>query len=333
MNLYKLFFLNNLYKYYMTAVLENVNKFSYLGLRRRPTYDEIIGLIKENENLTGKLPNRDATFFKASNEGSFFDGLDHLEILKEQQNRILQRQVQDLLLRQNVRANGGTFHLERHLQSSSSSSDTSSSTELQPDRNTLSVGLQADLQRRQQQLRDRQQQTGEAHRSLISRATTPILEGLASLRRFPRTEASTPSEVVRRAVSEEEAPPARQQQTETFIIGSSSENEEEMLTAREQPKSKLMKSISYSTNIERWNEDELEFQLLIRGKDMNSPENSLEGMRKKGKGKGLTKSQYYRQTAQKMINDGTWDTRIEEQLLQSRINKYYDKSKPRGSKD
>ena len=316
-----------------TAVLENVNKFSYLGLRRRPTYDEIIGLIKENDNITGKLPNRDATFFKASNEGSFFDGLDHLEILKEQQNRILQRQVQDLLLRQNVRANGGTFHLERHLQSSSSSSDTSSSTELQPDRNTLSVGLQADLQRRQQQLRDRQQQTGEAHRSLISRATTPILDGLASLRRFPRTEAGTPSEVVRRAVSEEEAPPARQQQTETFIIGSSSENEEEMLTAREQPKSKLMKSISYSTNIERWNEDELEFQLFIRGKDMNSPENSLEGMRKKGKGKGLTKSQYYRQTAQKMINDGTWDTRIEEQLLQSRISKYYDKSKPRGSRD
>ena len=317
----------------MTAVLENVNKFSYLGLRRRPTYDEIIGLIKENENLTGKLPNRDATFFKASNEGSFFDGLDHLEILKEQQNRILQRQVQDLLLRQSVRANGGTFHLERHLQSSSSSSDTSSSTELQPDRDTLSVGLQADLQRRQQQLRDRQQQTGEAHRSLISRATTPILEGLASLRRFPRTDVSTPSEVVRRAISEEEAPPARQQQTETFVIGSSSENEEEMLTAREQPKSKLMKSISYSTNIERWNEDELEFQLFIRGKDMNSPENSLEGMRKNGKGKGLTKSQYYRQTAQKMINDGTWDTRIEEQPLQSRRNKYYDKSKPRGSRD
>ena len=315
-----------------TAVLENVNKFSYLGLRRRPTYDEIIGLIKENENLTGKLPNRDATFFKASNEGSFFDGLDHLEILKEQQNRILQRQVQDLLLRQSVRANGGTFHLQRHLQSANAT-ETLPPIEVQPDRDSLSVGLQADLQRRQQQLRDRQQQTGEAHRSLISRATTPILEGLASLRRFPRTEAGTPSEVVRRAVSEEEAPPARQQQTETFIIGSSSENEEEMLTAREQPKSKLMKSISYSTNIERWNEDELEFQLFIRGKDMNSPDNSLEGMRKKGKGKGLTKSQYYRQTAQKMINDGTWDTRIEEQLLQSRINKYYDKSKPRGSRD
>ena len=314
-----------------TATLELVNPYSKLGLKRRPTYNEIINLIDENETITGKLPDRTATFYKASPEGSFFDGTDHLELLKEQQNRILQRQVQDLLLRQSVRANGGTFHLERHLQSANTTE--TQPAEIQPDRDMLSAQVQADLQRRQQQLRDREQQTGQAHRSLISRATTPIIEGLASLRRFPRTDVSTPSEVVRRAVSEEEAPPARQQQTETFIIGSSSENEEEMLTAREQPKSKLMKSISYSTNIERWNEDELEFQLFIRGKDMNSPENSLEGMRKKGKGKGLTKSQYYRQTAQKMINDGTWDTRIEEQLLQSRINKYYDKSKPRGSRD
>ena len=87
-----------------TATLENVNKFDYLGLRRRPTYNEIIGLIKENETLTGELPNRDATFFKASNEGSFFDGMDSLEVLKEQQQRILQRQLQDLLLRQTVEA-------------------------------------------------------------------------------------------------------------------------------------------------------------------------------------------------------------------------------------
>ena len=311
-----------------TAVLENVNKFSYLGLRRRPTYDEIIGLIKENDNLTGKLPNRDATFFKASNEGSFFDGLDHLEILKEQQNRILQRQVQDLLLRQSVRANGGTFHLERHLQSSSSSSDTSSSTELQPDRDTLSVGLQADLQRRQQQLRDRQQQTGEAHRSLISRATTPILEGLASLRRFPRTEASTPSEVVRRAVSEEEAPPARQQQTETFIIGSSSENEEEMLTAREQPtKTNLLNTISYSTNISNWSEGALAFQLFVRGRDVNSPEWSLEGLKKKGGGRNISKRQHYRNLAQSMIDDGSWDTRIEEELLKQRISNFKQRGK------
>ena len=169
----------------MTAVLENVNKFSYLGLRRRPTYNEVIGLIKENEALANPLPNRDATFFKASNEGSFFDGLDHLEVLKEQQQRILQRQVQDLLLRQNVRQSGGTFHLERYRQQSSS--DTSSSiTPMEGEgRETLSAGLQADLQRREARLRDRQQQTGEAQAQELSRQSRlptidSFLQGVAS---------------------------------------------------------------------------------------------------------------------------------------------------------
>ena len=161
-----------------TATLEHVNKFDYLGLRRRPTYNEIIGLIKENETLTGELPNRDATFFKASNEGSFFDGMDSLEVLKEQQQRILQRQVQDLLLRQTVRQNGGTFHLERHRQSSSG---TSSSAEVQPDRDMLSAQVQADLMERQRRMTDRQQQTGQASQSFLQRTTSlPIISGMMS---------------------------------------------------------------------------------------------------------------------------------------------------------
>ena len=100
-----------------TATLELVNPYSKLGLKRRPTYNEIINLIDENETITGNLPDRTATLYKASPEGSFFDGTDAMELLKEQQNRIFQRQIQDLLLRQNVRNNGRTFNLERHLQS------------------------------------------------------------------------------------------------------------------------------------------------------------------------------------------------------------------------
>ena len=180
-----------------TATLELVTPYSKLGLKRRPTYNEIINLIDENETITGNLPDRTATFYKASPEGSFFDGTDAMELLKEQQNRIFQRQIQDLLLRQNVRNNGGTFNMERTRQSSSSSSsssssgDTSSSTELQPDRGTLSIGLQADLQRRQQQLQDRQQQTGEAHRQEISRqgvmpTLQSFLSGITSPIRPPR---------------------------------------------------------------------------------------------------------------------------------------------------
>ena len=322
-----------------TATLEMNNPYAKIGLKRRPTYNEIINLIDENETITGNLPDRTATFYKASPEGSFFDGTDALELLKEQQSRILQRQMQDLLLRQNVRANGGTFNLERHLQStSSSSSDTSSSTELQQDRGTLSLGLQADLQRREAQLRDRQQQTGEAHRSLISRATTPIIDGLFSLGRqrsvFPTTRASTPSEVARTIDSSEEETPASrppQQQPatpETFVIGSSSESEPAMMTAREEPsKANLLKNISYSTNITNWSEGALAFQLFVRGRDVNSPEWSLEGLKKKGGGRNISKRQHYKNLAQSMIDDGSWDTRVEAELLKKRISDFKPKGK------
>ena len=219
-----------------TATLENVNKFDYLGLRRRPTYNEIIGLIKENEILTGELPNRDATFFKASNEGSFFDGMDSLEVLKEQQQRILQRQVQDLLLRQTVRQNGGTFHLERHRQSASG---TSSSTEVQPDRDMLSAQVQADLAQRQQQLRDRQQQTGQASQSFLERTTSlPVISGMMSSLRGSgaRSVGGTPQH---RNAEHFDLPSNDPPQ---FVIGES-ESEAEMMTARANPEDAIKNAL------------------------------------------------------------------------------------------
>ena len=38
--------------------LEMINPYSKYELKRRPTYDEIAGLIGENETLTGSLPDR-----------------------------------------------------------------------------------------------------------------------------------------------------------------------------------------------------------------------------------------------------------------------------------
>ena len=80
-----------------TAVIDT-NKMSKLGLRRKPTYDEIIGMIDDNDKITGKLPNRDATFFKSSPEGSFFDGSDAMEQLRKEQGKLLLRQMSDILL-------------------------------------------------------------------------------------------------------------------------------------------------------------------------------------------------------------------------------------------
>ena len=235
-----------------TATLELINPYSKLGLKRRPTYDEVINLINENETITGQLPDRTATLYKASPEGSFFDGTDALELIKEQQNRISQRQLQEILLKQNTTLQGLTYNLERLRQSSSSSSSSSTPIATGEDRGTLSLGLQTDLQRREAQLRDRQQQTGEAHRSLLSRATTPVIEGLfsslsrQSSRIFPRTGQDTPSDVAR-IFEEDISPRLRQpqpQQAETFIIGSESEGE--MMTARANNEDLIVNSLRFN---------------------------------------------------------------------------------------
>ena len=96
-----------------TAKLENVNKFSRYGLRRRPTYEEVTNLLDENKKLGLPLPNRDATFFRNSPEGSFFDGIHQMEDLKDEQQRLLLRQMNDILMRQNIRTAGRTLHADR----------------------------------------------------------------------------------------------------------------------------------------------------------------------------------------------------------------------------
>ena len=316
-----------------TATLELVNPYSKFGFKRRPTYDEIIGLINENETITGQLPDRTATLYKASPEGSFFDGTDALELLKEQQNRILQRQMQDLLLRQTVRNNGGTFNVERQRQNTPSSSSSSSTPiSVGSDFGTLRVaGMQTELQERARQAISRQQQTGGAHAEQTSQqARLPTLDSFLSGITSPLQRMIRPLPIPRR-------------QPETIDLTTDDVEEaqeqffpEEMTTARGgEPKksSTLMSKISYSTNISNWSEGELAFQLYVRGVDVNDPEISLEDVKKKGKGRGITNRQHYRNIAQNMITNGEWDRRIEEQLLQSRIAEYKNTNRPRGSRD
>ena len=299
-----------------TATLELINPYSKLGLKRRPTYDEIIGLINENETITGKLPDRTATFYKASPEGSFFDGSDALEILKEQQNRIMEREMRDLLMRRNVRMNGGTFNVER-MQSSSSSS--SSTAPVDTDRNILSAQVQADLAEIDRRMTERAQQTGEAQREELTRQSAmPTLERFLSGFTSP-IRGSRPVPQIDLTKDDTE------QAEEDFFP-------EELMTARESPdetrNSKLESEISYSTNIENWTEEQLEFQLFIRGLDVFS-----QSFISRYFNRGSSKREIYKGIVIRFIEDGTWKRRIEERLLQSRISEYRDINRPRGSRD
>ena len=315
-----------------TAKLELINPYSHLGLKRRPTYQEIIGLIDENETLTGKLPDRTATFYKASPEGSFFDGTDHLEVLKEQQQRIHERQMRELLLRQNVRNNGNTFNVDRLQQLRRER--TAPEPETPSEDGMASAGMQTELQRRATDYANRMQQTGEAHQGLLSRSASSIMDGIfGGLSPLSRTGSRPQTPAL-------QIPQPTQSQPQVINIASDVETSEaEMLTAREQkqeqatPRQPVLRTITYRTNIGTMSEEALKFQLYIRGVDVDDPEMSLEGLKKKGKGRGKTTKAHYLDIAQKMLNDGRWQTRVEEELLKKRINEYRSKGTARGSRD
>ena len=312
-----------------TAVLENVNKFSYLGLRRRPTYEEVIGLIKENETLTGQLPNRDATFFKASNEGSFFDGLDALEVVKEQQQRILQRQLRDILLQQNVRQNGGTYHAERLSQHTSSGDTTPALTE--GGGSIHSSQLQAELEDRIRRATERSQQTGEEHRE-------GFLPRLSNIFGFspPKTEvgSATPASI-ESPMSRAETPALQMPRPQIPITISSGSSEAEMITARAEAEAapasarrfpRAKQTIVYGTNIGSWDAETLRFQLFLRGVDVDDfqldPNTKL-----KGKGEGKSVKAQFANIAYDLMSQGKWQTKVNDQLLEYRINEYKNKAR------
>ena len=202
----------------MTAKLENINAYSHLGLRRRPTYDELINLINENASLFAPNPDRRASAFKASPEGSFFDGLNYTDRLKEEQERILNKQMRDLLFRQNV---GNQSIAIAQLQQNNQT-PTATQTQTLPTGNIAGAGIDAQLEQVRQQQETRRQQAGEAHRGML-----PMIQGVMS-------------NIMSLSPSRTRAPtPMAQTTVERFNISSESEPEvmtdAEMQTARGEP--------------------------------------------------------------------------------------------------
>ena len=312
-----------------TAVLENVNKFDYLGLRRRPTYDEIIGLIKENETLAGKLPNRDATFFKASPEGSFFDGLDHLEILKEQQHRILQRQMQDLLLRQNVRANGGTFHLERHLQSSSGTA-LAPTESIQADEIQMQSLIEQSLKTKETLKKEREKQTGIAHRGGGFLGTPSLVESLGRTRiptigRETIPEARTPigedeGDSSPELIPDEEMTRRQEEASASRSSGNPvSSTSAGVLQFQQFELDNTNNPDYWISNYKNMTVAQIKFQLFLRGIQIPTEDSIQEQLKPKGRGKDeqgkplRTYKEYLHGMILDTINQGGWKVKMTNQ--------------------
>ena len=206
-----------------TARFELDNPYQKYGLKRRPTFNEILGLLSEDQKLLRPFPDRTATQFRNSPQGSFFDGSDHVELLKEQQNRVLDRQMREMILRKQAQESGGTFHLNRHNDSFTSEQSVSDSGMMTPsDVSSSQIIYHADAQRELEQrargLAERQQQIGQRHGEAVNRLNDSLTRnmlrsGFNDLRGMPE------SEPLQDDVSEEELIPAEDEHLSTYQRG------------------------------------------------------------------------------------------------------------------
>ena len=223
-----------------TAVIENVNKMSKYGLRRRPTYEEITNLISENEKITGKVPNRDATFFRNSPEGSIFDGADAMEQLKEEQGKLLLRQMSELLLRQNVRTAGRTYHTERLQQLPTTSPViaqptqpmnvdeelTTQTTPTVPSSSTQQASqLNAELTQRGDRAMKRKEETAMNHRGEVFKQSKPTIPEQIHHINPPRSFAPIKPEMYSMATDDEVMPQAAKAKAKAKASASSSSSQ------------------------------------------------------------------------------------------------------------
>ena len=248
-----------------TARFELINPYQKYGLKRRPTFNEILGLLSEDQKLLRPFPDRTATQFRNSPQGSFFDGSDHVELLKEQQNRVLDRQMREMILRKQAQESGGTFHLNRHNDSFTSEQSVSDSGMMTPsDVSSSQIIYHADAQRELEQrargLAERQQQIGQRHGEAVNRLNDTLTRnmlrsGFNDLRGMPE------SEPLQDDVSEEELIPADD-------------------TVRPYQKNVLYfnNDIEAMRNNERLDYNDLLFQLYVRGRLTNEISKRVEDL-------------------------------------------------------
>ena len=277
-------------------------------MKRKPTFNEILGLLSEDQTLLRPFQTEQQHSLEIHRRVVSFDGSDHVELLKEQQNRVLDRQMREMILRRQAQQNGGTFHVDRHNDNFSSGESVSDSGMMTPSEASSSqIMYHADLQRgleerarqetqRRQEVRQRR---GEAVNRLNDTLTRNMLRsGFNDLRGMPE------AEPLQTDVSDEELIPADD-------------------TVRPYQKNILYfnNDIEAMKNNERLDYNDLLFQLYVRGRLTDEITNRVEALPD-----DISRKIYLLTIVRDLIGDGTgdnnWQIGVESNLLNSRIREW-----------
>ena len=282
-----------------TARFEMINPYSKYGLKRRPTFEEIVGLISDDQKALKPLPNREATRFRNSPQGSFFDGADSMELLKEQQNRILDRQMRENILRRNSQNSGQTYHLQRHMGNENSSSSSGSSSSVVEEfgiaLNTARAqgsGMDAETSMREQAELRRQEQVSQGFGQRLQERAQTLMSSFLR----PKPEVHSIS-------SDEEFVDSQGQE----IFARQSQTPQSPPSLPAPPHSE---EINYTGNMYFWNSqpvDYIKYQLFLRNISFQE-EDKITGNYKN----------YLLKLVQNEIHEGEWSDPVSDEIYEKR---------------
>ena len=284
-------------------------------LQLRPTYDEMIGMIneqdKENRPPIEKVIDRRATLFRNNQFGSQFDNLDFLGLKKQEDDKV-KNELRQTQLRQTAMATGSSMGVLSYGGKTPLGAYNADGFET-PDSDDYRMTaeqinrIRAELEAGERRQREAQQASSSSARSDLSDATSQSLPAGIPIHSMATDEDLPPLETPTEVAEEEEE-----------------EEEDDDETQVPQQSRKHKETIDCNQNIDRWRQkdisvDDILYQLHLRGiKLTEEQEEEMGKLKIKGKGKSPTTKDYLTNYVERLIQTGKWTDEVNDQLLRSR---------------
>ena len=300
-------------------------------LQLRPTYDEMIGMIneqdKENRPPIDKVIDRRATLFRNNQFGSQFDNLDFLGLKKQEEDKV-KNELRQTQLRRTAMATGSSMGILSYgglTPVGAYNADGFETPDSDDYRMTVEQisRIRAELEAGERRQQVAKQASSSSARSDLSVATSQSLP------------AGVPIHSMATDEEDEDLPPL---ETPTEVAEEEEEEEEDDDDETQVPPQsrKHKETIDYNENIDRWRRkdisvDDILFQIHLRGiKLTEEQEEEMDKLKIKGKGKSPTKKDYLINYVERLIQTGKWTDEVNDQLLQKRMEDWRQMKKGKG---
>ena len=296
-------------------------------LNLRPTYDEMIGMIESQGDVTRpsieSVIDRRATLFRNNQFGSQFDNVDFLGLKKQEEDKV-KNEMRQAQLRQTAISTGSSMGV---LSARSSGFNTPLAVELM-DGQELSADeiarIQAEMEAHMEMMRGARQRTISSVSSDLAdvhRQTLPVGVPVHSMASDGLSDTMPELEPIEGMEEDEEVEDDDDDDDETQVPPQSRKHKE---------------MIDYNNKIERWrqkdvNFDDILFQMHLRGINLTKEQQEeMDKLKIKGKGKSETKKDYLLRMVEGLISSGRWTDHVNDQLLQSRMKEWREMKKGKG---